>query len=316
MRKKQKIINLYEDKNIDSIKVVFSIGCEDDLNQCWDYFECHFRNENTVLQTYLTALYNMSNELIESNEETFFEVIVEQNERYYYFTIWNEIVSEIFAQVLLDKKINFINDAVRITARIEKIIEASSCRLVFEDETQEQLNTTLKEKVEQSVMGLNEGSSEEKSLHEQINIAPYTFVRDDDLEEIIELCDDMVDTVCTTDGQFNENSYIKLRSLISSFSLIISYYEELENISNIMRELTTLISASQERIVAMSADEVALLEGFVNNLDRWVQTVFIKGGADLHFMDASLQADFETIRMIIEPEEVSSEEDIDDIFDF
>lgn len=37
MRSERKIINLYDAKNISSVKHVVSIDSEDDLNQFWDY---------------------------------------------------------------------------------------------------------------------------------------------------------------------------------------------------------------------------------------------------------------------------------------
>lgn len=56
-------------------------------------------------------------------------------------------------------------------------------------------------------------------------------------------------------------------------------------------------------------------EGFVHNPVRRFRTLFIDGGAPLDFMDSSLRADVEQIRMTLMP----AAEDgcaLDDIFDF
>jgi hypothetical protein len=47
-----------------------------------------------------------------------------------------------------------------------------------------------------------------------------------------------------------------------------------------------------------------------------VKIIFVEGGAHLDFMDHSLHADIEMIKMMIEPPMEDSEADLDDIFDF
>lgn len=319
MRTQQKIINLYEDKTIASVKIVFSIADEEDLNQCWDYFGTHLRNDNSALQTFLTILFNVSGKLLEADDGAFFEVILEQCESYYYFTIWNEKVSEHFARIITSlQDIEFVNDAVRITIRIDKIIENASCPLIYpeEDQIKSQKKIQKKESSSKKVKKEVKQTIVKAKKEPDIFVPPYTFLNSADLEELLELCDDMVDVIGDANDNLTDESYIRLRSIFSSFSLIMGYYEDLYEVSDIMKELSVLVSASHERFVSMNSAEIALVDGFVNNLDRWVNTVFVKGGADIHFMDDSLHADFQTIKMIVEPEEATSEEEIDNIFDF
>ena len=66
----------------------------------------------------------------------------------------------------------------------------------------------------------------------------------------------------------------------------------------------------------LNSDEFSLVYGFIGNIDRWINTLFIQGGADLHFMDNSMKADFETISQIIAPTADEENFDLDDIFDF
>jgi len=57
LRQKQKIINLFNDKDISSIKHVISINSEEDLNQFWDFtIKCnHVFNE--LLHSFVTQFY-------------------------------------------------------------------------------------------------------------------------------------------------------------------------------------------------------------------------------------------------------------------
>jgi len=56
--------------------------------------------------------------------------------------------------------------------------------------------------------------------------------------------------------------------------------------------------------------------GFIGNIDRWLNTLFIQGGADLSFMNNSIKADYETISQIIAPTACEENFDLDDIFNF
>lgn len=312
MRNKQRLINLYKDENISNVKIVFSIANEEDLHSCWDFFEQNINDdENESLQTLLVILFNTTDKLLRDGNFTFFEVVLEQSDECYYFTIWNKIVTEYFVKLIVQlHDIDFLSDAVCITIKIDKVIKNASCPLNYQEE---QIDP-VKEKVESEV--LKEQKIEIKSNANDLFIPPYTFLNDSDLEELLELCDDMVDIVASADGILTYDNYIKLRSIFSAISLIMGYYKELYEVSEIMKEFSVLVNASHEKFVAMNSDEIALVDGFVNNIDRWVHTVFVKGGADIHFMDDSLKADFETIKMLVEPEDEDFEENLDDIFDF
>ncbi|MBL1243560.1 MAG: hypothetical protein COA39_004055 [Sulfurimonas sp.] len=56
--------------------------------------------------------------------------------------------------------------------------------------------------------------------------------------------------------------------------------------------------------------------GFIGNIDRWLKTLFIQGGADLNFMNNSIKVDYKTILQIIAPTACEENFDLDDIFDF
>lgn len=177
MRQSQKIINLYKDRSIRSIKHVISIGDEEDLNQFWHYFHSEVTNDYRLLYHFISLMYR-------------------------------------------EKKVGFDHDVL-----------------------------------------------------------------------------------------------IRLRSCLSMFSVSLMNYQQVAHISNLSVEFSVLLNTHQHRFKEMLPEEFALIEGFIHNIDRWANTLFIAGGADLHFMDNSLKADLDMTKMLIEPQEFS-EMSIDDIFDF
>ena len=300
MRTQRKIINLYDDKNIFSIKHVISISNEEDLNQFWDYITCTQDSEHEVLNTFVSSFYNFALSYMDSDDAHFFEIILEENEDNFYFTLWNESISNLFEKYLSTTPTQFIYDGSRISIKlVKKDYDKKRQKQNLDDEIREQ-------KLIKSV-------SQEQTIK---CIEPYTFISADDLDELLSLNDDMQDIAyqIKTHG-INEHQFIKLRSTFSLFSFTLRYYDEVSKIATTVNNFLNLLNTSKDNFLALDSIELELIYGFTGNLDRWLNTLFVRGGADLHFMDNSIQADYETILQIISPS-VEEDFDLDDIFDF
>lgn len=93
-------------------------------------------------------------------------------------------------------------------------------------------------------------------------------------------------------------------------------YPQISEVVSLITEFSVLMNTYQEAFSQMSLEAVSLVEGFINNIDRWANILFVTGGADLHFMDNSLKADLAMIRMQVEPQSSNVQTDLDGIFDF
>lgn len=302
MRKQQKIINLYRDSSVCSIKHVISIGSEEDLNQFWHYFHSEVTKEYKFLYRFIGVLYAFTARLFEKNEALFFELIIEQNEECFYFTVWNTEVSEALSLLLGGKSRahEFRVDKKRITVKLDKETSLRQEALYLEKQ---------KGRVARLMASVH---SEEKSVQE-----PYDFLDKEDRNEIIKMCDDMVDMMYRAKKiGFQSDVYIRLRSYLSIFSLTLLPYSQISRVSELITEFSVLMNNNKLLFQQMPYEQIALVEGFVNNMERWAHTLFVLGGADLHFMDSSLNADLEMIKRLIEPEEVEDEAALEAIFDF
>ncbi len=301
MRKKQKIINLYQDHSIHSIKHVISIGNEEDLNQFWHYFDQEVKNDYMLLYNFIGLMYAFVSRLFEENEELFFELIIEQNDDHFYFTVWNTTVCTAWTRLLSEAKNDFEykSDKKRVTIKLVKDV------LLRQDEVREGEKNSARANLITSL-------SREVCEHQ----TPYGFLEREDREELLKICDDMSDLMYQSKKVgFHQDVFIRLRSYLSVFSLTMMPYPQVSSISHLITEFSVLMNSYQDAFKSMRFDQMALVEGFVNNIDRWANTLFVSGGADLHFMDNSLQADLDMIKMLVEPKafEVTS---TDDIFDF
>jgi len=301
MRSKQKIINLYEDNTIYSIKHVVSIGNEEDLNQFWCYFDQEMNHEHQLFYHFMDLMYAFASDVFSKNKEIFFELIVEQSERYFYLTLWNINISQLFKQ-FLDKrgaKLRYKIDKKRICVQLDKV------QLQMHDQD---YKAGQKNREKSLVLSLEN----KKSLHYPV----YDFLEEDDKQEVLKMCEDMSDVMYLGKQRgFDNNAFITIRSCLSMFTLNLLPYTQLSNITNTVTEFSVLMNTYRLEFIALSLEEISLVEGFLHNLERWANTLFVEGGADLHFMDNSLRADMQMIKMLIEPP-VHEVVDMEGIFSF
>jgi|GEM_PF-3890283 len=297
MRKKQKIINVFDDKSIYAIKHVISITDEEDLNQLWEYIITTHAHEESKTYPFFVSLYELSERFLATFPEIFFEIIVEQSDGYYYFTVWNKEFIKFVREHWEKRGVELAYDDKRITVRLYKPIENE--KKVDEDARITQLISRI---------------HNSESL---VNIPPYTFMEKNDLHELIELAEDLnVHLYEALTTSLNNDVLIRLRSYFSMIAVKLNHYEEVEEMALIMSEFSMMINQNKEDFVCLSGDQIAIIEGFAHNFERWVKILFIHGGAEINFMDRSMRADMETIKAITQPPVETSEEEVDAIFNF
>lgn len=97
-------------------------------------------------------------------------------------------------------------------------------------------------------------------------------------------------------------------------------YSQLSAVHNIVTELSVILSLYSNECLAMGNDFRLLLGSFLNNLSNWQDSIFIKKEETLDFMDASLKADLEQIKIILNLYDDFSDDanqtSLDDIFGF
>jgi len=300
MRKTQKIINLFGEKEISSIKRVFSISDEEDLDQCWDYFHTK-HSQSQSLNHFMQRFYEFTHHYIMENDSYFFDLILEDSQEYYFLTVWNKKISKQLALFLEKEKLDFLFDKKRLTIRLERIV----------DKVMDEHTPPIKK-----ILPKVSTAEAQKTLEKN----PYDFIATEEVEELLVLCEDMEDIIhIAKKNHFCEALFIRLRSCVSLFAFTLEKYQEIKSVSSIMRHFSALINTKKDRFLELSSDEILLIEGFNFNIQRWLNTLFIDGYSELNFMDDSLQADYEMIvQLLVSPKEPSDivERDLSEIFDF
>ncbi len=301
MRKKQKVLNLFIEEPVSSIRHTFSIASEDDLDQCWDYFQRYHSESTNNLQEFIALFYEFSNHYITQHKNYFFELILEMNETHFFLTLRNKKVAQALYEQLKQKNIDYLFNTKRLSIRIDKC---------FKEDIRAQIDQERNQKIIESV-------SRTKKVHELI--PPFTFISQEDLQDLLALSEDLEDIfmICKKTG-FVEKLFIRFRSCFSLFSLTLRSYPQLSNVATTITNFSALINIHQKRFSELTLDEITLIEGFVYTIQRWLKALFVEGGVALTFMDNSLKADVTMIENIISPKEIEeiNEEELDAIFDF
>ncbi|MDD5717648.1 MAG: hypothetical protein PHW64_07570 [Sulfuricurvum sp.] len=300
MREKQKIISLYNDKKTYAVKQVVSIGDEEDLNQFWEYIILNNTSFPSDMYTFYVSLYELAARFLEDFSGTFFEIIIEQSDEAYYFTVWNRIFTDFGRQIWDKRAIAYRTDGKRISVRLKKKILA-----------EQEIHQVQKENAR---IDLLLASVDNRTHHRQ---EPYTFIEKEDLGELLALAEDVGEYLFQAqENGFTADSCSRIRSYFSMISITLNHYQEIKAVATIMSEFSMMIFQYKEKVTALNSRQITLIEGFTHNFGRWLRVLFVEGGANLHFMDRSLRADIEMIRSLLEPRESEETVNLNGVFDF
>lgn len=301
MRKQQKVINLFEDKLIHSIKQVVSIGDEEDLNQLWEYIMGIHSSDASEPYAFFIGLYELSAQFLDIHAGSFFEIIIEQSDDNYYFTVWNKVFIHFARKHWKKRRLDYRFKNKRITIRLSKsLLKDKKAEKLAKDNT----------RIDHFLATIQRSETLKP-------IPPYAFMDRDDIIELNDVAKDMNEYLYMAQQiGFTPEALIRIRAYFSRISLILNHYEEIEQIAIVMTEFSMMLNYYKEAFSQLSTDQIRLIEGFGSNFERWFKILFYEGGAELNFMDRSLRADMELIRLMIEPPVEVTEEELDAIFDF
>ena len=301
MRTKKNIINLYQDKDINNIKQVVSIANEENLNMFWNFITDSDSSAHSLMHTFITQFYNFALNCIQNRGTKYFEIILEDTEKYFYFTLWNKKVALLFKEHIQKTSLSYLYHDNKLTIRLNKLKFQKNIEII------DKKNEERTEKLIQSV-----------HVKEAIKIKePYSFIESDDLEELLKLNDDMQELIFLLQKHsLTSEIFISLRSSISLFCLTLRYYDTISPMSTIITDFSNLLNLHSNEFLRLDKNQLDLVYGFINNIDRWLENLFVVGGADLYFMDNSMQADLSTISYMLRPSKDCDTDDLDTIFDF
>ena len=297
---KQKIFNLYEDTSIFSIRHIFSINSEEDLNQFWNFFNVSNNTTYELPNIFVAQFYNFAlSYLINNTDVDFFEIILEESEKDFYFTLRSKKITPLFKVHLQRTSLKFIyNNKNKISIKLKKSKLEKMLEKISSKNEQRQKNLIT-------------------SINLSKNIEPYTFIEINDLEELLGISEDMIELMSKATRDNYKSIFISIRSKFSLFCLLLRFYDKIAPMATVLTCFSNLLNQNRQKFTNLNTMQLDLISGFINNIDYWLQTLFINGGADIYFMDNSINADYKMIAQMINPSDEKFDElALDEVFNF
>ena len=97
---------------------------------------------------------------------------------------------------------------------------------------------------------------------------------------------------------------------------LLSISNEVYVISNSLNSLSDSISNNASYFSENSEMLFEFTSAFVNDLLFWKTKIFYEGAPSVDFLNDSISTNANMLNALLNPEQVSSDEDLDDIFDF
>ena len=307
-------------KEVFKRKTIFTIEKLEDLFEFWEYIlELNEMFENKI-ENILEHIYNLEENSIKSGMSN--EIILEENLKNYYFTL-DAIEEEIIEEFL---ELNTINE--KEVKREKNIIcfvvskngEEVEENFVQEEESEENIVEILKEEIEEArALDLR------YSTHEKVSAQELSAELDPSMEDKIENFDEDLELLRARIYDFEEiegkdakdtvndivDSLQQFNIIIENIGLFNVITRTFYNFTNFLNNLDeTILNDLQKRLLLAT-----LLKGLVNDLEKWIITVFIERDTpDIHYFDASFAENcLEIESTFLEHKEAEDEEDDDSL---
>lgn len=306
MTSNRKTINLYNDKNIKSFKTVFNITNDNDLNDFWFYFEESEIYKNTKVFDYSTEIFNIISFVLKKcTKGFFFDIIFEKSDKFAYFTIWNNYITNLFLEDKRVKNLEYANNQEKI-----------SFKIALSDENIN-FKTFEKEKTHKDKEIPHIDTKLSKVQIENREKVIFNFIDGKDLTSLYDCLDDLVALFIDNETKLlDENLLLRATSDFSELATTLSFYEELYVVYGLLSEFSSFLTTNKNTLLSSKINLFHLFEALINDLIKWLDSLFKFGTVSIDFLDASIKANIETIKNFAFDTQEHSHSSVDDIFDF
>jgi hypothetical protein len=284
---KNKVANLYGDSGVKNYKSVFIIDDEESLNDVWFYFSRAEIFENDEIFALINAFYYFVDYLERDHEltkdELRFYIIFEESEINTYWTIYSDYLIFLMEE----------NDFFFHEFDFKKSISEITFKILVKKDPNE--------------------SDDVSRINFKKELIIYDFITKSDLNKLQELSEKLTLIMLDigTDG-FSKDGVNQIIITLFQYLNVTKKYKEIENISDSLEDLVFLVKTHIDEITSLSSeDDLYVYEELINNLNSWLKQTFITGVEDISFFDDSIRANVETIRSILFPPELQTDNDKD-----
>lgn len=305
-------INLFTD-NIYNRYTSFTIDCEDSVSEFWEFFllnaEVKYNGLSDIIRTLVT--------LTEAHHKLSIEsyIYVEESDTYQYFTL-NQI------DKLPRKVIELIIKKNKIMCEYKISDDKISFELLKECTAKECVNNqeekTVKPTIVKEVTVVDEVSeSDVNMVSKELVVFNYLDEYDSyDLEEYVTKLSSLM--LIVSSGDITEEEIEEIYTYLEKIGSILTTYNEVYPISKALTMLAFEMANHVDTFAKNSEALGPMCKAFSSDMSSWFKMSFHTGAPSADFMNDTISVNCETIAGMLRMDENgdSSEEELDDIFDF
>lgn len=302
-----KAINVFT-HNIYSYQLKFFLSNDDELAQFWETMlvRLEFQNHIAQLSDFVRFLFRLGTFQLQKAYKC--HIFLEEDEHNFYFTMDNmKLLPANTIHQMIEK---FCSNAIY---NIEGDLLSFALPRVAEDlpvplSSVEQAPQEEKLRPTEPIVSI-------PSMLKQ-TLQTYDILDEDALEEF-----DYIISKLQTEISLMGSSSLELDDIetmneyIKKLSALLSIAQDAYAISASLKEFSELLDAYKEPFLAMSKDLSTMMTSFINDLVMWKEMIFRTGAPSVDFLNNSISSNVQMIRAVFVTDE-TTEEDMDDIFDF
>lgn len=300
---KSRAINCYTTR-IYNYTLSFTITTEDDLSEFWEALLMRFELQKQIpnLNDFVRFIYQLGQVYIHYKYQ--FQIFMEEDTNHFFFTLTHaHLISQHTIENLIAKCVEeaqYEMQGGNISFAMSKMIIPTSIEV--NPTTQSTPKTSKTEVVVKPA----------KEIHRT-----FSFLEADDLDDLETTLDALSIMISRMNSDLlNVDEVHAVCNYLGQTAGFISTSNETFRISDALRALAADIILHKEVFIEKGEALAAFITAFVNDLIHWKEMIFYAGAPSIDFMDASIIANAEMIRSVLDPKESEDAIDLDDIFSF
>lgn len=279
-----------------SRKILFRVTKESSIAEFWEFFLLGDYKAYNNLCNCVRSMYNAGLALLKSHK--LFEIIVEENDLYFYFTVtkiegYNKnIISKIFEKDRNGFVSKFTTSGFSIKFKKEYCEAKCNIEMVANEPQSKSVSQTTPSS---SSSGFDYGKLQNTAHADKIDARSF-------LRELEESYFNKIDSLESVEDQFDcalfnfescqDNRYLgEIANSLSMYADVIYVLHEFENICQAIQKLSNFLLAifNNEINNKKQAKILLLLKGLQYDLVQWRNNIFVNASTiDIHYLDSSL----------------------------
>jgi len=313
-------VALYDDAMMSNIRTVIHVQGSNDLLDLLDFIDDHHLYQKSFFNDVMTLIITVSTVLFKARKLLPFDVIIEHSSTHAYVSIWNETFAKVagkyfdrFSSGSIESKC----DNGKVTFRITTSHEYHEPSKPEPAAPTSELKPAIKEvKNEEEVV-------EDDALYEDYSkakaeVVVQDFISEEDLEDLTDFVKELNSMLMVFGRhELEPEDITDIQQALSKIAQVLQFYPETYNIAMALKKLSDEMSENIQGFIENSSSIAELFQAFGNDLQVWLDTLFVKGTDDVHFLDDTLISNAELIANFAKTEAGAESDDaLDDIFDF